>query len=168
MGRGGFILFGLVFFGTAGAILLSCSQKEYVGDGLLRPNPRPMGKEEPAWKPKDVVVLEELPAAHFEYNKADLTAEAKKTMRENAAWLKKNPTVQVQIEGHCDERGSREFNYKLGEKRAEAAKQFLISLGIDGERIGTVSYGALSGQNEKTWRSNRRAVFVLIYPKIAE
>jgi len=169
MKRGGFLLFGVVFSGLVGAvILISCSQKEYPGDGLLRPNARPMGQEAPAWRPKEVTILEELKAAHFEYNKADLTEEAKKAMRENAAWLKKNPLVQVQIEGHCDERGSREFNYKLGEKRAENAKEFLISQGIDKDRIGTVSYGALSGQNEKTWRNNRRAVFVLIYPKTAE
>jgi len=168
MGRGRLLVFGIFSAVTLGAvILISCSQKERAGDGMLAPNARPRAKEAPGWQPKEVAVIEELKAAHFEYNKADLTTDAKKTLKENAAWLKKNPMVQVQIEGHCDERGSREFNFKLGEKRAEVAKDFLIGLGIDKDRLSTVSYGALSGQSEKTWSNNRRAVFVLIYPKTA-
>ncbi len=168
MGRKRVLLAAVMTVVVGAIILISCSSKETLNDGMFRANPRPKSPESKAIGEKEVAILEELKPIFFEYNKAELTAESRKTLEENAAWLKKNPKVEVQIEGHCDERGSREFNYKLGDKRAETAKKQMVALGISSDRVGTTSYGALSGQNEKTWPRHRQAVFVLIYPKQAE
>ena len=79
--------------------------------------------------------------------------------------MKSNPSVMVKIEGHCDERGTIEYNLSLGEKRAKAAKDFLIDLGIDAGRISTISYGKERpvdpGHNEAAWAKNRRAAFTV-------
>ena len=101
----------------------------------------------------------------FDYDSSVLTAEGQATMERQAAWLKKYPDVDVSVEGHCDERGTREYNLALGERRANAAKSFLTSAGIDSSRISTVSYGkerpAVLGSSEGTWAQNRRAVTVV-------
>lgn len=146
------------------AVLISCSQKPLDGELMAAPNPRALPELPKALRPQEKAVLEELRSVHFDYNKSDLKPEARKIIAENVKWLKAHPEVSVQIEGHCDERGTREFNYKLGEKRAEKTKALMVASGISADRISTVSYGAMSGQNENTWRNNRRAVFVLIYP----
>lgn len=160
------LLFAAVLSAGVGAIvLMSCSQKEVEGDMMMAPNPKLKAAVPMETGPKEIAVTEELKSAYFEYDKWDLRADAKKAMQSNAAWLKKNPDVTTQIEGHCDERGSREYNLALGEKRARAARDYMVKLGIDANRISTVSYGALDGQNKSTWGSNRKAVFVLIYPK---
>lgn len=157
---------GIFFFAgvMAAAILISCSQKAVDGELMAAPNPRKLPELPKSLQPQEKVVLEELKSIYFDYNKSDIKPEARKAIGENAKWLKEHSDVAVQIEGHCDERGTREFNYKLGEKRAEKAKAILVSHGVSADRISTVSYGAMAGQNEKTWGSNRRAVFVLIYP----
>jgi peptidoglycan-associated lipoprotein len=88
------------------------------------------------------------------------------TLQSQAAWLQQNPSVRVTIEGHCDERGTRDYNIALGERRANAAKNYLASLGIDPGRISTVSYGkerpAALGSDEAAWAQNRRAVTVTV------
>jgi len=77
--------------------------------------------------------------------------------------MKKNPGAKVQIEGHCDERGTPEYNLALGQRRADSTKKYLVNLGIDGSRLSTISYGeekpADPGHNEAAWAKNRRAVF---------
>lgn len=103
---------------------------------------------------------------YFDYDKFDIKDEYKAVLEENARFLKNNPTIKIRIEGHCDERGTREYNLALGEKRASAAKQYLISLGIEEDRIDTISFGkekpfALC-HNESCWWQNRRAHFVII------
>jgi peptidoglycan-associated lipoprotein len=101
----------------------------------------------------------------FDYDSSSLTPTAQDILNDKAAWLRNNPKVKVIIEGHCDERGSVEYNLALGERRAEAAKAFLIDLGIDGSRLTTISYGKerpfATGHNEASWRLNRRAHFVI-------
>jgi len=101
----------------------------------------------------------------FGFDKYDLTPEAQATLERQAAWLKQHPQVTVTVEGHCDERGTREYNLALGERRATAAKNYLVALGIDANRINTISYGkerpAVSGSNEEAWAQNRRAVTVV-------
>jgi peptidoglycan-associated lipoprotein len=83
-------------------------------------------------------------------------------LRQQAAWLERNPTADVVVEGHADERGTREYNLALGARRAEAVRSYLIGLGIDPARIDTISYGeerpAVAGSNEEAWARNRRAV----------
>ena len=101
----------------------------------------------------------------FDYDLYDVRADQRDVMGVNAEWLKKWPTVKIQIEGHCDERGSNKYNMALGDKRANAARDYLVSLGIDASRVTTISYGEerpfLEGQSESAWSQNRRAHFVV-------
>jgi peptidoglycan-associated lipoprotein len=103
---------------------------------------------------------------YFDFDKAELKAEAKATLKEKADWLSENSGYALRIMGHCDERGTAEYNLALGERRAHAAKQFLVALGISAERIYTVSYGeekpAMTEHNEAAWSKNRRDEFKLI------
>ncbi len=100
---------------------------------------------------------------HFEFDQYVLTDGAKQTLADNAALLKAAPNVEVQIEGHCDERGSDEYNLALGEKRALATKNYLVSLGVPASRMSTISYGEELpldfAQTEDAWAKNRRAEF---------
>ncbi len=100
---------------------------------------------------------------YFPFNASSLTDDAKTTLAENAAWLTTNSTVQIVIEGHCDQRGSTEYNLALGEKRAQEVRKYLSNLGIDTGRMGVVSYGeeqlADFGENDAAFDRNRRAEF---------
>ena len=101
----------------------------------------------------------------YELDSAELTPAGQKTLDENAAVLKRYSTWTITIEGHCDERGTAEYNLALGERRAASARAYLVSLGIPGERLRTVSYGKEfpfdPGHDENAWKSNRRAHFVV-------
>lgn len=101
----------------------------------------------------------------FDYDSSDVSAEGQKILTANAELLKKYPTWIVTIEGHCDERGTAEYNLALGERRAAAARTYLISLGIAGDRLRTVSYGKEfpfdPGHDEAAWAKNRRDHFVI-------
>ncbi len=98
----------------------------------------------------------------FGYDSSDLDSDALELLQDQVAWLKQNADVSVTIEGHCDERGTREYNLALGEKRAQAVKNYLIGLGINPDRISTISYGkerpAVVGSNDGAWAQNRRSV----------
>ncbi len=98
----------------------------------------------------------------FDFNKYNLNAEAQATLQRQAAWLIKHSGSQIAVEGHCDERGTREYNLGLGERRANAVKEYLVSLGVDAGRIETISYGkerpVALGPNESSWSQNRRGV----------
>ncbi|WP_313804173.1 peptidoglycan-associated lipoprotein Pal [Sphingobium sp.] len=102
----------------------------------------------------------------FATDQYDVDAQDQQILQSQAAWLQQNPNVRVTIEGHCDERGTRDYNIALGERRANAAKNYLASLGIDPSRITTVSYGkerpAALGSDETAWAQNRRAVTVTV------
>ncbi|MCL2468613.1 MAG: peptidoglycan-associated lipoprotein Pal [Alphaproteobacteria bacterium] len=102
----------------------------------------------------------------FGFDRYDLSAEARATLDRQAAWLNKYPSVNVTVEGHTDERGTREYNLALGERRATAARNYLVAAGVDGGRLRTVSYGkevpAVPGSNEAAWAQNRRAVSVIV------
>jgi len=101
----------------------------------------------------------------FAFDKSDITAESQATLQKQAQLLSANPSVSVTIEGHCDERGTREYNLALGERRANATKQALIALGVSASRLNTISYGkerpAVPGHDESAWAQNRRAVTVV-------
>jgi len=101
---------------------------------------------------------------YFAFDRYDLDAEDRATLRANAQWLKKNPAARIEIEGHCDERGTTEYNLALGAKRAQAARDYLTSLGIATERISIISYGeeipVCRFQSEDCWQKNRRDRFV--------
>jgi peptidoglycan-associated lipoprotein len=101
---------------------------------------------------------------YFSFDRSDITAESRQVLVRQAALLNQNPSVTVTIEGHCDERGTVEYNLGLGERRANATKQALIALGVAAGRINVISYGkerpAVVGHNEQAWAQNRRAVTV--------
>jgi peptidoglycan-associated lipoprotein len=103
---------------------------------------------------------------HFNYDKYDIRPEDEEILKENAAFLRKNPKMKVQIEGHCDERGTIEYNLALGERRANSVKKYLVSLGITSDRISTISYGEERpldrGHNEQAWAMNRRAHMIVL------
>ncbi|UYL09162.1 peptidoglycan-associated lipoprotein Pal [Bdellovibrio sp. SKB1291214] len=105
-----------------------------------------------------------LVTVHFGYDKSSLDAGAKKDIATNVDWMKKNGNVKVQIEGHCDSRGTIEYNVALGERRANAVKAYMVSLGIAADRLSTISYGkekpVANGDSEEAWGKNRRANFV--------
>ena len=101
----------------------------------------------------------------FDFDKYDLSAEARAQLEKQAAWLKAYPNITVTVEGHCDERGTREYNLALGERRATSAKNYLVALGVDPNRVQTISYGkerpAVLGSDETAWAQNRRDVTVI-------
>ena len=98
----------------------------------------------------------------FGYDRYDLTAEARTVLDSQAQWLQKYPNLNVTIEGHADERGTREYNLALGERRANSVKNYLVALGVSGSRLTTISYGkerpAVPGSDETSWAQNRRGV----------
>jgi peptidoglycan-associated lipoprotein len=101
----------------------------------------------------------------FDLNESSLSSEAKKILDNQTAWLKSDSGIKITIEGHCDERGTREYNIALGERRANSAKEYLVNNGINNSRINTISYGkerpAFVGSGEEIWAKNRRAVTVI-------
>jgi len=98
----------------------------------------------------------------FAFDRSDITPEAQQILSRQADWLRRYPNVTVTIEGHCDERGTREYNLALGERRAQAAKNVLVASGIPASRISTISYGKerpiVVGSNEEAWAQNRVAI----------
>ena len=103
---------------------------------------------------------------YFDYDRSDLNAEAQSTLKKIAGVLQSNPSYSLDVSGHCDERGTIEYNLALGERRARAGKKFLITLGISGDRISTISYGEERPvdpqSSESAWAKNRRNEFMLI------
>jgi peptidoglycan-associated lipoprotein len=108
----------------------------------------------------------ELEKIYFNFDSAALSDESRNVLTKNAALLGKQPSLKLRIEGNCDERGSDEYNMALGERRAKAAKDYLVNLGVQADRISTVSYGeekpAVAGHDEASWAKNRRDEFVIV------
>jgi peptidoglycan-associated lipoprotein len=144
-----------------------------------RPPAPPEPVQEPAIVPQEPVQEDSISSASlddlnrnsplqpvfFELDSSDISADGQKALEADAALLKKYPTWTVTIEGHCDERGTAEYNLALGERRAVAARTYLVSLGISADRLKTVSYGKEfpfdPGHDEAAWAKNRRAHFVI-------
>lgn len=103
---------------------------------------------------------------HFALDQYDLDPEARSILDSQARWLVANPNTRITIEGHCDERGTREYNLALGDRRANAAKNYLAARGVSPSRITTVSYGkerpVALGSDERSWAANRRAVTIVV------
>lgn len=118
------------------------------------PGPKPGSKEDFVVNVGDRVF--------FDFDRYNLRPKARNILQRQAAWLKKYPSVVISVEGHCDERGTREYNLALGERRANSAKNYLVALGVNPNRIRTISYGkerpAVAGSNDAAWAQNRRAV----------
>lgn len=101
----------------------------------------------------------------FNYDSSDLDSDAQELLQDQVVWLKQYSDIAVIVEGHCDERGTREYNLALGEKRAQSVKNYLISLGISSDRVSTISYGkerpSVVGSNDGAWAQNRRSVTIV-------
>ncbi len=126
--------------------------------------PPPPAPEAP--KPSlEEIFAREVRDAYFDYDRAEIRADAREALGKTADFLKNYPQVKVTIEGHCDERGSTEYNLALGDRRASAAKQYLVTLGVSGDRLGTVSFGKekpfCNEHAEPCWQQNRRGHFVM-------
>jgi peptidoglycan-associated lipoprotein len=122
------------------------------------PPPPPKGPSD------DELFLREVRDAYFDYDKADIRPDARAALSQTADFLKGHPSIKATIEGHCDERGSTEYNLALGDRRATAVKQYLVSLGVSADRLSTVSFGKekpfCNESNESCWQQNRRGHFV--------
>ncbi len=183
----------LVFF-VSGLFLFSCGKKEIKSEGIVSTPPAATENEAEKAK-KQVRIKEQGPTdqelkeralreeearrlkeaaekarfetddIYFEFDQYLLSDTAKQAINKKAQWLKSYPLAKVQIEGHCDERGSAEYNLALGQKRADAAMQYLVSLGISANRVSTISFGKEKpldpNHTEAAWAKNRRAHFVL-------
>ncbi len=126
-----------------------------------QPEPVDTGSKETSL-PKPVLSFQEV---NFDFDKFDLRADAREILANHARSLKENPEVMLKIEGHCDERGTVEYNLALGERRANAVKNYLVTYGIEPTRLQTISYGKERPldmrSNEEAWAKNRRAAFVI-------
>jgi peptidoglycan-associated lipoprotein len=118
--------------------------------------------EEARIRGKEFVNTPDLATVQFEYDMYALSGDARTNLRENAAFLKENPSVEILVEGHCDDRGTNEYNLALGQKRAKAVRDYYIRLGVSGRRVATISFGeerpACSEANDACWLKNRRAI----------
>jgi peptidoglycan-associated lipoprotein len=146
------------------------------GARFSRPAPVPVAPAEEEWQPADPMPalsaadlnrMGVLQTVHFDFDQAALAStEQQNVLRANAIWLADNPTARIIVEGHCDERGTRRYNLALGQRRAEAARDALVAMGVAPERIEVVSYGeelpAEARSNEAAWAANRRAEFIIV------
>ena len=149
----------------------ACAKK---APDTLPPAPEGTGTETPAdtgtgvvpGSQEDFVANVAADRIFFDFDQYNVDAQDQATLQSQAQWLQRNPAVRVTLEGHADERGTRDYNIALGERRANAAKNYLASLGIDPSRINVISYGkerpAAIGSTEEAWAQNRRAVTVVI------
>ena len=158
----------LLLMGLAVAILIAgCCQMETIPPVVEQPPPPPEPTPPPPPPPPPPEVKEiRLEPIHFDYNKFDLRPGDVEIMKRNLAALQENPGTIVKVEGHCDERGTVEYNLALGEKRAKAAMDFLVKMGVDASRLSIVSYGKERpvdpGHDESAWWKSRRAEFVIV------
>lgn len=155
---------------TAGGPAASSEQKAPGGGIVSEPvKPEaPSAGQQMAAAEAGAAVTKEMPSAfsdiHFDFDKSFIRDDAKPVLAQVADYLKKNTGAKLQIEGHCDERGTAEYNMALGDRRAESARAYLVSLGVPASALSTVSFGKEKpvdpGHNEAAWAKNRRAHFV--------
>ncbi len=184
-------LMGMIVCLTVVVALIGCSRKVVTTEDTLSQAPEGQTSssgsgEGPGWREEDIAgssdQVQDTPGEFttadgvlmnrerfinadifFEFDSSTLSAEAESILRAKAEWMRRNPSLTIVIEGHCDNRGTTEYNLALGERRAESVKGFLIDLGIGDTRIRTISYGEerplARGDNEAAWAKNRRAHF---------
>jgi peptidoglycan-associated lipoprotein len=152
---------------SAALMVAACTTKEQVAATPPPPAPPPAA---PAPAPAPGIVPGSIQdfkvnvgdTVHFAYNEYNIETQDRATLQKQATWLNKYPGVQITIDGNCDERGTREYNLALGARRANAVKEFLVSLGVNAGRLQTVSYGKerplCTQSTEDCWAQNRRAV----------
>lgn len=135
---------------------LSLPNPPVVGDPLSLPEPEPI-------RTAEAQMISDLHTIYFAFDSFELTSEMQRLLRENAAWIQNRPGLEIQIQGHCDERGTEEYNMSLGQRRAQVVRDFLISLGVDPNRLHTISFGEMRPLNpartEEAYAQNRRVQF---------
>jgi len=140
---------GMIFLGAC------CHERPVV----VAPPPLP-----PPPSPRVEIIVPHLGDVFFDFDKSELRSDAVTQLKNNANWIQANGVRKVIIEGHCDERGTNEYNLALGERRANSTKDYIVNLGVEPAHIKTVSYGEekpfAEGHNEEAWAQNRRAHFV--------
>jgi peptidoglycan-associated lipoprotein len=154
--------------------MAGCSSKKPAPVGDTNPNPNQLGENGTNgstgnsledWKTGHYGAQGPLSDIHFGYNDYTIQDQDGSVLKSNAEWLQKYSQTKVQVEGHCDERGSEEYNIALGAKRAQAAKDYLVTLGVSGSRISTISYGKelplCQEHDESCWSQNRRDHFAV-------
>lgn len=171
------VLIALAFVTSSLLIMTSCAKKQVVseGEGGAGEKGAAAGGEYTKEEKERMARMEELKKQlaqfnteniYFAFDRSDLTDDSKATLKKKADWLRDNPSYTVRVEGHCDERGTNDYNLALGQRRAHAAKTYLMALGISEGRILTISYGeerpANPGHNEEAWAQNRRDEFTAI------
>jgi peptidoglycan-associated lipoprotein len=160
----------LVSFGGCAKKVATTTQAVEVKEKPIAPPPQEeMTREQPPAVMEQPIARESGPGSladiYFDFDRSDIRPEAKQVLEENSRWMKANSRGRVKIEGHCDERGTTEYNLALGQRRAEAAKRFMVALGVDASRISTISYGeerpVCTDHQEDCWSKNRRGHFTV-------
>jgi peptidoglycan-associated lipoprotein len=158
---------------TGGTGTGSAMQPGTSGQGQQSPLPTPPAVGAPGTTPtppprpavRDFAAVPELQDIYFDFDKYDIRPADARTLDANAAWLKSNPNHLILIEGHCDERGTNEYNLALGERRAKSTMNYLVSQGVQANRITIISYGeerpACTDKTEECWTKNRRSHFLV-------
>ncbi|MCK4303398.1 MAG: peptidoglycan-associated lipoprotein Pal [Candidatus Eisenbacteria sp.] len=172
MKRTGFFILMIVLVTLVGGSM-GCSKKTKSAQGMEPPVSAP---EQPATPAADTPLDQterpvteptrlELEDVFFDFDKSNLRSDAREALKLNAKALQDNPSFRILIEGHCDERGTREYNMALGDRRANTARDFIVRYGISASRIETISYGEerpfATGHDETEWALNRRAHFII-------
>ncbi|MFH1283955.1 MAG: peptidoglycan-associated lipoprotein Pal [bacterium] len=139
---------------------VSCAKKQIIQEPEIE-KAEEIEVEEPAVRGKEFQNIDELAVVNFDYDKSDLRSDAREILKANAEFLKKNTNLEVLVEGHCDERGSLEYNLALGQRRAAVVRTYYIQLGVAANKITTISYGeerpVSAGTSEYAYSKNRRA-----------
>jgi peptidoglycan-associated lipoprotein len=147
-------------------LLAACSSKAVQTADTIAPSPETAGATDSNDNGVSSGGVSDIETVYFPYDASTLTKEARTSLKKSVTWLNAHPSASIQIEGHCDERGSVEYNLALGEQRASVVKAYLTKMGIDGSRLSTISYGKErpvdSGHDEAAWAKNRRAASNLV------
>lgn len=164
--RSGMSLLAAIFL--MGTLFTSCSDDEKATEEVVQASTETAPAEPPVEEPvvqEPVVEIPSFANVYFAFDDYTLSSDAQDVLNKVHEFLVNVPSAVVQIEGHCDERGSIEYNLALGERRAQAIKSYLVQLGVDSSRLPTISYGEerpqIEGHDESAWAKNRRGVFVI-------
>ena len=156
--------------GLAVIVLFGCGKKPVPTAEIDRTTPRetvqpPAQPETPEVREDRLAWKSQVSDVFFDYDKAELRGDARAVLQEDARILKENPDARITLEGHCDERGTEEYNLALGQRRAEVVKAYLVDLGVAASRLSTISYGEekpfSQGHDESAWSQNRRVHFLI-------
>jgi peptidoglycan-associated lipoprotein len=164
-GRAMVIVGGLLMLAATGCAKQPSSSMDASASALAGARDDSYGSQYGRPEPKDYVAVAEVPDIHFDFDKYAVRPADMKVLDRNASWMKSHPKALLMIEGHADERGTGEYNFALGERRAKSTMDYLVSRGVDARRMAVVSFGeerpACRDHKESCWAKNRRAHFLV-------